>query len=111
MYARVTLFEIDTVRGSLSTVVDRFEASVVPELHKQAGYAGAYALTTPEGKGMLLTLWETEAAAQAGEASGFYDEQIAKFLMVMREPPGRDHYEVVFSEAPALMSSSASRSG
>jgi len=105
MFARVTLFEIDTLRMPLAAAVERFKEMVVPELHRQAGYVGAYGLATPEGKGMLLTLWATEAAAQAGETSGFYDEQITKFVMLMRTPLGRDHYEVVFSEAPALATS------
>ena len=30
--------------------------------------------------------------------SGYYEEQISKFLMFTRQPPGRDHYEVVFAE-------------
>jgi heme-degrading monooxygenase HmoA len=101
MYARVTLFELDTVRLPLAGALERFKALVVPALRGQPGYAGAYALSTPEGKGLLLTLWESEAAAQAGEATGFYDEQVAKFLMLMRQPPGRDHYEVIYFDAPA----------
>ena len=100
MYARVTLFELDTVRMPLEAALERFRTLVVPELRNQPGYAGVYALTTPGGKGLVLTLWESEAAAQAGEATGFYDEQVAKFLLLMRQPPGRDHYEVVYADVP-----------
>jgi heme-degrading monooxygenase HmoA len=101
MFARVTLFELDTVRLSLQEALGRFEAQVLPALRAQQGYQGVYALTTPEGKGLLLSLWETERAAEAGVESGYYDEQLAKFFMVMRTPPGRDHYEVIYSDVVA----------
>jgi len=101
MYARVTLFELDTVRLPLESALERFRALVVPELRRQPGYAGVYALSTAEGKGLLLSFWESEAAAQAGEATGFYDDQVAKFLLLLREPPGRSHYEVIYADVPA----------
>ena len=101
MYARVTLFELDTVRLSLNEALSRFEAQVLPALRTQPGYEGVYALVTPEGKGLLLSLWQTEHDAEAGVESGYYDEQVSKFVMFTRQPPGRESYEVVFSEAPA----------
>ncbi len=101
MYARVTLFELDTVRLPLEAAIGRFNAVVLPELQQQPGYAGVYVLTTPEGKGLLLSLWESEAAAESSLATGFYDEQVAKFLMLLREPPGRGHSEVMVAETPA----------
>ena len=100
MFARVTLFELDTVRMTLDDGVERFRELVLPYLREQEGYEGLYVLTTPEGKGLLLSLWTTEAAATAGVTSGFYDEQAAKFLMVLREPPGRDHYQVRLADVP-----------
>lgn len=100
MYARVTLFEVDTVRIGLDEALERFRGSVLPELQKQEGYRGLYVLRTPEGKGLLLSLWETEAEAEAGIASGYYDEQVAKFLTFLRQPPGRDHYEVALADTP-----------
>ena len=101
MYARVTLFELDTLRMPLDAAIARFKEAVLPELEHQPGYAGVYVLTTPEGKGLLLSLWQSEAAAERSLATGFYDEQVAKFLMLLREPPGRDHYEVMVAETPA----------
>jgi hypothetical protein len=49
---------------------------------------------------MLLSLWETEEQARAGIESGYYEDQVSKFIMFTRQPPGRESYEVVFSEAP-----------
>ena len=100
MFARVTQFELDTVRIPLHEAVARFEELIVPEVRRQPGYEGMWALTTPEGKGVLISLWATAEDAQAIVTSGMYDEQVAKFMMVLRNPPGRDHYEVMFSDAP-----------
>ncbi len=100
MFARTTLFEIDTLRVSLDAALEQFKESVVPETRKQAGYEGLYVLTTPEGKGLIMSLWASEEAAVAGVESGYYDEQVSKFVSLFRAPAGRDHYEVVFAEAP-----------
>lgn len=98
MYARVTSFEIDTLRTDLDTALKHFEELILPTLREQEGYEGAFVLRTPEGKGMLMTLWESEEMATRGIESGYYDEQIAKVVTFLRQPPGRDHYEVVFME-------------
>ena len=102
MLARITQFEIDTVRISLEEALQRFKATVLPEVRKQPGYLGVYVLQTPEGKGVLVSLWASKEAAQGGVESGYYDEQVAKFLMFTRQPPGRDHYEVVFAEGDGV---------
>ncbi len=102
MYARVTPFEIDTLRISLDDALEQFEALIVPEARKQAGYEGIYVMRTPEGKGLIMSLWSSEEAATAGVTSGYYDEQVAKFVTVFRAPPGREGYEVVFVEAPGI---------
>ena len=98
MFARTTLFEIDTLRISLNEAVKQYRESIVPEARKQTGYRGMYVMATPEGKGLILSLWESEDDAKEGMASGYYDEQVAKFVTMFRSPPGRDQYEVVFSE-------------
>ena len=98
MYARVTAFELDILRSPLKDALRLFEDRVLPELRIQPGYEGAYVLATPAGNGMLITLWRTESDAAEGVMSGFYDEQVAKFVTLLREPPGRDHYEVLFGD-------------
>lgn len=98
MFARVTQFEIDTLRISLDEALQRFQEMIMPEVRKVPGYRGVFVMRTPEGKGVVVSLWATAEAAQTGVESGYYDEQIAKFVMVTKQPPGRDHYEVVFSE-------------
>ncbi len=102
MFARVTLFEIDTLRISLDDALEQFKELIVPEARKQEGYEGMYVMRTPEGKGVIMSLWASEEAAAAGVTSGYYDEQVAKFVALFRAPAGREHYEVVFAEAPGM---------
>lgn len=105
MFARVTLFEIDTVRTSMAKALENFKDQVIPAMESQEGYEGLYVLGTPEGKGLILSLWSSQDAAIAGVASGYYDEQVAKFMSVFRAPPGRDHYEVLLANPPQLKES------
>jgi len=99
MFARVTLFEIDMLRVSLDDALEQFKALIVPEARKLEGYEGMYVMRTPEGKGLIMSLWANEEAATAGVTSGYYDEQVAKFMALFRAPAG---YEVVFAEAPGM---------
>ena len=98
MFARVTLFEIDTLRISLDNALEQFKELIVPEARKQEGYEGMYVMRTPEGKGLVMSLWASEEAATAGLMSGYYEEQVAKFVTLFRSPAGREGYEVVFAE-------------
>lgn len=104
MVARVTLAEIDAVRMSVEQGVALFRDSVVPALREQEGYEGVYVLLSDEGKVLALTFWESEEAADAGIAGGrsFYAEQVAKFVTLYRSPPGREMYDVVIADSPAL---------
>ena len=102
MFARVTSFEIDTLRISVAEALERFQGLVMPELQKQPGFAGIQVLTTPEGRGLLLSFWDTESSAELGVESGYYMEQVSKFVMFTKQPPGREHYEVILSESAPL---------
>jgi heme-degrading monooxygenase HmoA len=104
MIARVTTADIDTVRTSVEDAVEVFRESVLPALHEQPGYEGCYVLLSPEGKALVVTFWETGEDADAGLAGArsFYAEQVEKFATIYRSPPGRDSYDVVLAEAPAV---------
>jgi heme-degrading monooxygenase HmoA len=71
MVARVTLAEVDVVRNDIDDAVDRFRTSVVPALREQDGFEGVYVLTTPAGKAVVMTFWESEQDAERGLASGY----------------------------------------
>jgi heme-degrading monooxygenase HmoA len=104
MYARITLFEIDTLRTSLDDALEMFKKMIIPEARKQKGYEGMYVMRTPEGKGLIMSMWANEEAATAGLISGYYEEQVNKFVTLFRVPPGREHYEVVLAEPPGAVS-------
>jgi heme-degrading monooxygenase HmoA len=105
MIARATIAEIDPVRMSVGDAVQLFRDSVLPALHEQPGYEGVYVLLSPEGQALVLTFWESEAAADAGLAGGrsFYREQVEKFVTIYAAPPGRETYDVVLAEEPAAV--------
>ncbi len=105
MIARATNAEIDPVRMSIDQAVELFRDSVVPALHEQAGYEGVFVLVSPEGQALVLTFWESEEAADVGlEGSrSFYAEQVEKFVTLYKAPPGRDTYQVVLAEEPAVL--------
>ena len=102
MYSRVTLLEIDTVRVGLDSALELFRERVIPQLRKQDAYEGVYVLTTPDGKALIMSLWETEEAA-AGDHGRFYDEQLERYVTLFREPPGRERYEVSFADVPSAV--------
>ena len=102
MHSRVTSVEIDTMRMSVEGAIRRYEEEIVPKLREQDGFEGMIALVTSEGKGLVITLWETEEAATSEPAQGFYSEAISKFMTSFKDQPGREHYEVALAEIPSL---------
>jgi heme-degrading monooxygenase HmoA len=103
MIARVTLAEIDAVRMGVEDAVELFRDSVLPELREEPGYEGVYVLLSPEGKALVVSFWASDEAADAGlSGGGFYAEQVEKFITIYRSPPGREQYDVVLADAPAL---------
>jgi hypothetical protein len=100
MYSRVTLLEIDILRTGIDEALGLFTEHVLPGLREQEGYEGVLVLTTPEGRGMIVSLWETESDANA--ASAFATGALERYLMLFSAPPGREHYEVAFADLPIV---------
>jgi heme-degrading monooxygenase HmoA len=102
MVVRATEAEIDVVRTNPADAIEAFKQSVIPSLREQDGYEGCYVLLSDEGKVLVLSFWESNEAARATRISGFYREQIEKLadLVIFRQDPGREAYEVVVAEAP-----------
>jgi len=93
MHARVSTVQIQP--GKTDEAISIYRDSVVPVGKQQKGFKGALLLADPNtGKAISVTLWETEADMKAGETSGYYQEQIAKFASVFAGPPVGEHYEV-----------------
>ncbi|MGZ6996030.1 MAG: antibiotic biosynthesis monooxygenase family protein [Acidimicrobiia bacterium] len=85
----------------MDAALAEFEAHTLPSLRGQPGYRGVYVLTTPDGKGALLSLWETEDEALADGRSSFYEQELSHFATLFRAPPGRETYEVVLVDEPS----------
>lgn len=93
MYARTTVMQgrPDMMNDSAKV----FAESVIPAAKQQKGFKGALFLTDPAtGKGMSVTLWDTEEDMKAGESSGYFKEQIAKFGPLLAGPPTREVFVV-----------------
>ena len=93
MQARVVTVQIQP--GKTDEAIGIYRDSVISAAKQQKGFKGAFLLTDRNtGKGVSVTLWEMEADLKAGEASGYYQEQITKLGGVFAAPPAREHYEV-----------------
>lgn len=93
MYARVTIVQVLPEKREES--IGLFRDSVVPAAKQQQGFKGALMLTDPAtGNGMSISLWETEDDMRAGETSGYFQEQAAKFAPLLAGTPTLEGYEV-----------------
>ena len=93
MYARVSITQGQP--GQTDEVIRIYRDSVVPAAKQQKGFIGIYGLgDRSTGKSMTISLWETEADMKACEASGYYQQQVAKFKDIVSGPTVREAYEV-----------------
>lgn len=94
MFARLTKFQIKIDKTEEG--MELYKSSIVPAAKSQKGYQGIYVMVDPKtGKGVSMTLWDSEEDAIANEDSGYYQEQLVKFLGFLTEPSFiREGYEV-----------------
>ena len=96
-FARVTITQSKI--ESYDEVVKLYAESVVPAAKSQKGYRGILLLSNREtGKGISISFWDSEEDAIANEQSGYYQEQVAKFLEFFTAPPVREGYEVTVKD-------------
>jgi heme-degrading monooxygenase HmoA len=75
VYARVVTVRFPV---EMRAEVVRVAQGLTPVLSKQRGFNGLQLLTDPNaGEGIIITLWETEEAAKASEASSSYIGQMS----------------------------------
>ena len=66
-----------------------------PILRRQGGFQGLQVLIDPdEGEGIIVSVWETEADAQASEASSAYIGQMSMMSSFLSERLNPKTYEV-----------------
>src|SRR3954452_137510 len=95
MFSRVTQLEIDLMRTSVAGALRVFADQVMPELQTQPGYEGVYVFASEEGRGMVVTFWDSAAAAEEGVDDGWYAGALEAHVTLFRSPPGRERYEVL----------------
>jgi heme-degrading monooxygenase HmoA len=93
MHARVTTVQLrpDTLDAS----IDLYQQELLPVIKAQPGYQGVYLFTDrATGNGVSITLWTSEADAQAYETSGIYRQLVAKLASNFAAPPTLATYDV-----------------
>ena len=93
MYSRIVTVQVNPDKTDEAVAI--FQDSVIPAAKKQKGFISLMMLIDrSSGKGMSVGVWESEADLKANEASGYFQEQLAKFGSLFTAPPVRDVYEV-----------------
>jgi heme-degrading monooxygenase HmoA len=93
MHARVTTLSIQP--GKVADATRIYNESVVPVIKASSGNRGVLLLIdSSTGKGISITLWNSEADGQAYDSSGTYRELVSKVSPLFSAPPSLATYEV-----------------
>ena len=93
MYARIVT--VHAKQDKLDELIAIFRDSIVPAAKQQKGFIGARLFTDrATGKGVAVTRWQSKEELEAGETSGYYQEQIAKIAAFVTAPPTREIFEI-----------------
>ena len=92
VYARVTSIRFPA--GMREEVVSVAQG-LAPILKERRGFNGLQVLTNPAvGEGIIVSFWETEADAEASEASSSYIGQMSMISSFLYKPLTSKTYEV-----------------
>jgi heme-degrading monooxygenase HmoA len=92
MHARMTT--IRTQPGKLAEALSIARDSIAPLAKEQQGFKSLITLTDSESEELILiSLWETEDDLEAGENSGYYEEQLGKLSSVLAGLAVRETFE------------------
>jgi heme-degrading monooxygenase HmoA len=92
VYARVTNIRFPPEMGPEVSGVAR---GLGPILGRQRGFEGLQVLTAPNaGEGIIVSLWETEADAEASETTSSYIGQMSMMSSFLYESLASKTYEV-----------------
>ena len=95
MYARFTEATLDPTKRERAEMI---AASIFTAARQQEGFNGVSFCLDPKGEAVFLSLWESKEALQANEASGYYQEQVAKLKDILTTPTTRYVGEVKAQE-------------
>jgi heme-degrading monooxygenase HmoA len=98
MHARVATTQYSP--DKLDEAIQIYRESILPQLRQQPGFKGVMAVVNRStGKGISLSLWQTEADAEAsGAGSSYLQTQLAKMASLLAAAPSIETYEVVVQE-------------
>lgn len=93
MIARVTSVSVQP--DKVAEVTRIYNESILPTVKAASGNRGVFLLIdAASGKGMSITVWNTQADGEAYDSSGSYREQVAKVATFFSAPPSLASYEV-----------------
>ena len=93
MHARITYSQL--VDGATDKALDVWKEKVGPALKQAKGFKGAYVIGNPNtGKGVTVTLWETENDMKATDAT--MPQTLALFDGMFATQPDQDAMEVLY---------------
>jgi len=91
MYARIVTGKMKN--ESTDEAITIYKNSVVPAAREQKGFKAAHLFSDPKtGKYITITVWETEEDMEAGDKSGYLQEQLGKVAAHFAEPPIIEQY-------------------
>jgi len=92
----VRLGSFDVVPGQLNALRATYNRDCVPIVRSAPGNADVYLLEPADGTGQVVacTIWQTEEAAVAYEASGTAKEVVAKVKPFFAGPPTLRSYRI-----------------
>jgi len=94
MFARITYSQL--VSGTTDKALDVWKEKVGPALKQAKGFQGAYVIGDPDtGKGVTVTLWETEADMKATDAT--MPQTLALFEGMFASQPDQESMEVLYN--------------
>jgi quinol monooxygenase YgiN len=86
MHARI--FSAQFQEGKLEDVTQLVETSIIPAAKQQSGFHHLYWMTDPDThKGVIVSIWDSEADRTASENNGFLNEQLVKLRAYVAAPP------------------------
>ncbi len=92
MYARMTT--IRTQPGKLAEAIGIARNSIASHAKEQQGFKSLLALVDAEDEEIVfISLWETEDDLEAGENSGYYEEQLGRLSAVLAGHAVREVFE------------------
>ena len=96
MHGRIVSVQVEP--EDLGKAIEIYRDSVIPAAREQKGFHDALLFTdSATGRAVSITIWETEEDVLAGQASGYYQEQIAKFAELMIRTPEQEGFELVYT--------------